>query len=115
MFVHACFDELLQVVCIDPVVGIAEGQVFAPGVFDTRVAGRAQSSVGFVDDPDPGVFPGIAVADFARGVLAAVVDEQDFVILETLLQQAVQAGAQVGFHVVNRNDDGDEHLCRGKG
>jgi hypothetical protein len=32
-----------------------------------------------------------------------------------LLQQAVQAGAQVGFHVVNRNDDGDEHLCRGKG
>ena len=114
MFVYACFDELLQVVCIDPVVGIAEGQVFAPGVFDTRVAGRAQSSVGFVDDPDPGVFPGIAVADFARGVLAAVVDEQDFVILETLLQQAVQAGAQVGFHVVNRNDDGDEHLCRGK-
>lgn len=37
MFVHACFDELLQVVCIDPVVGIAEGQVFAPGVFDTAL------------------------------------------------------------------------------
>ena len=82
---------------------------------ETLLSAGEQAEIILVDDPDPGVFPGIAVADFARGVLAAVVDKQDFVILETLLQQAVQAGAQVGFHVVNRNDDGDEHLCRGKG
>lgn len=53
---------------------------------------------------------GIFVADGSAGISGTIVHQQDLKILIGLVQDAVHAPPEIGFHIVDRDNDTDQ-LC----
>ena len=106
----------LQEAGFHPVVGIDEGDVFAPCGFDAAVAGGGDAGVLLVDDVDVNlnvnpnvdlcVLPArILIADGSGAVGAAVIHQDELEVAERLGEQAIDTAPQIRRHVVHRDDD----------
>ena len=69
-------------------------------------AGRTDTAVGLVEDFYAGVFGSIAVTDSARGILAAIVYEEQFKVLIGLRQYTLYAAAEAFLCVIDGYYDG---------
>ena len=66
-----------------------------------------------IDNRDTLILAGISLGNLARAVRAAIVDNDIFPIVVALAQNALDAGCQVFFSVVDRRDNADEWLLTG--
>ena len=90
------------------VVAVKKEQVVAGSSGDASVPGRAETPVvGEVQRDDPGVPGRVSVDDLAAGVGRAVVDGDDLEVVMGLVQQRVEAFAQVGLDPVGGHDDAE--------
>ena len=92
------------------VVGIDKGDVFAPGLGQSPVAGRRYPGVALVKGHDTGLSGRISVDEGCRAVGRAVVDNQNFERRVVLVQHAVEAGRQKLLGIVDRYDDRDKRI-----
>ncbi len=76
----------------------------------TGIACPGKTCVFLVDDLNPVISSGIFLTDGRAAVRSAVIDQQDLQIAVALSQNAIQAGRQIGFHVIDRNNDTDKGL-----
>ncbi len=90
------------------VVGVDEAEQVAGGMTESLVAGRAETLVGGVDDPDALVAGRHGLGQVARSVVRAVVDDDDLQPVVPLRQEAVEALHDVPLDVVDRDDDADQ-------
>ena len=94
------------------VVVVQKGQIFPPGPVHAVVASGASALVFLVDHHKAGVGLGVAVADGAGAVRAAVVHQDALPIGKGLGGEAVQAAGQIFFRPVYGNHDADlGHKC----
>ena len=86
------------------IIAVHKGDIFSPGPVQPGVPGAAQAAVFLVDNGDPGVYLGIAVADAAGTVGGAVVHQKN--LPDRLLgQNGIQAPLQKGGHIIYGDDD----------
>ena len=97
--------QLFQIIRRHHVVRVHKGDGLAPGNVQPGVAGGGKTAVLLVDDLHPGVPGGIAVAEGAAAVGAAVVHKDELKIGKGLAQQALGTGGQAVLHLVHRHDD----------
>ena len=90
------------------VVGIEERDKFAARGADAGVAGRTDAGVFLRDHADARVARGVFGEHGGRAVRRAVVHADDFYLAERLIDDGIQALAQVFLGVVNGNDYGNE-------
>ena len=88
-----------------PVVAVQKLQVGSLRQIQRSIPGGGDAAVFLVDHPDTGIFCGIAVAQGAGGVRAAVIDQQEFKIGVFLIQNTLDAPADRAFRIINRDDD----------
>ena len=99
--------KVLQIILFYPVVGVDECNPFAFGVVEAQIAGGAYSAVGFVEGLDARVGGGIAVADVAGTVVAAIVDEQQLPVGIGLRHDALYAPLEPLLGIIYRYYDAD--------
>ena len=100
-------DEGLEVVGLHPVIAIHEGKPLSLSLFDEAVADHGHSAVLLVDYTDARVALGVLVAYLAGGIETAVVYQDTLPVGVGLLEDAVEAAAQVGLYVVDGNQNRD--------
>ena len=100
-------DLLGQSILSQAIIAVQEFQIVAFRKFQALVARFADTAVGLGNDLEAGVQLGIAVADFQRTVLTAVIHQNGRPVGVALAQNGVQAVAQEFFRIVNRNNDTD--------
>ena len=94
------------------VVGAHELDVVSPGDVEPGVPCGAKPPVLPMDDAEAPVFACPLVAHCAPAVREAVVHDDDLNADVCLCGDAGKALVQIGFHVVNRHDDGDRGSVR---
>lgn len=90
---------------IDPVVTVHEGDVNAARLFKALLSGGHVTAVFLVEASDTSVLGGILVTEGRRIVGGTVVYKQHFEISESLSEYAVQAVSEVGFYIVDRDNN----------
>lgn len=90
---------------IDPVVTVHEGDVNAARLFKALLSGGHVAAVFLVEASDTSVLGGILVTEGRRIVGGTVVYKQHFEISESLSEYAVQAVSEVGFYIVDRDNN----------
>ena len=113
LVVFRCPDQREGGLRRDPVIAVQKLEVGAPGLGKGQVPGVGHAGVFLVEHPDPLVPGGVAVTQAAGGVRAAVIDQQQLVILIRLVQNAVHTAGQGLFRVVYGNDDTDNRMHGG--
>ena len=98
-----------QTVWGQQIVAVHEPDVVPPGSGSSRIPGGADTGVFLVDDTDIPMGLGIAVGDTGAAVSGAVVHAENLIILNILLQQGIQAAAQIACPIVDRDDDTQKH------
>ena len=78
--------------------------------FESRVARCRESPVFPVDCRYAFFLCGIFVADGSTGIGGTIIHQQDLKIMIGLVQDAVHAAAEIGFYIVDRDNDTDQ-LC----
>lgn len=102
-------EQVFQHPALDVVVRVDEPDVFAAGMRDAEVAGRAQAAVGLVHEDQVGELPAELFDQGDGAVLRTVVHHDDFIVLagDVLLFQGTDAPFHVAFHVVDGYDEGE--------
>ena len=99
-------DELFCRIGRQPVVAVHKLQVVPAGFGNTEVARGGCAGVGLVNHTDAGIFLHVAVTNQRRGILAAVIHQNQLQIGIGLLQNAVGTAPQGAFGVIHRNNHG---------
>ena len=94
----------------DPVVAVQELEVGPPGGVQGPVPGGGDAGVRLVQRPHPGVLGGVAVAEGAGAVGAAVLHQQQLKIRVLLVQDAVHTAGEGLFGPIDRDDDTDGRI-----
>ena len=92
------------------VVGIDKLQVFAVRLAQTQIAGGCHAAVGFVDQHNALVHPGIHFAYLQADVLAAVVEQDDLQIFVGLAANTLDTACNMVLRVVDGYNDADQRL-----
>ena len=93
---------------LEPVVGLKDAEVAAAGELDSLVHAVAVAGVGFVEEAEAGVGGLVGFDDGERIVGGAVVDAEDFEVVEGLVGEGVEGLTEVGGGVVDGDEDGEE-------
>ena len=100
--------ETREGVKFKPVVGLKDAEVAAAGELDSLVHAVAVAGVGFVEEAEAGVGGLVGFDDGERIVGGAVVDAEDFEVVEGLVGEGVEGLTEVGGGVVDGDEDGEE-------
>ena len=99
---------------LNPVVGLDNGNPGAGRLGQAAVAGGAVALVLFIDNLNALVLRGVALHGGKRIVGAAIVEQDDFQVLVSLPDDAIQTLLQVRAGIVNRYDNRNKrfaHVC----
>ena len=89
----------------DPVVHVDEGDVLSADTVETRVPGRRDAlRLEFHHGDGETLGTGIGAQEGQRGVLRAVIDEDEFEVLRLLRTEHIDHGADESLPVIDRDD-----------
>lgn len=90
------------------VITIQECDELAAGFRDGAVAGGAFATVGLVDNAQAGV--GLGLEDLEGAVRGAVIHDDDFKILNSLLVNAAEGLFDIRLHLISRDGNAEERF-----
>ena len=105
-----CTQQLLKERGSIEVIAINEGNIIALSRLDAHIACHTRASVmRCLQVAEAGIASRKGPSHFDAAVSAMIVDEQHLKVLHRLRLQALERLAEVGFDVVDRDDDTDSH------
>ena len=121
--VKIALDQLAAVFACSPVKQFKHGRndiivrfdnpdVFAPGKTESLIHAVAITGILLVQDNDPGILCRIFRNDRRTGVGGTIVDADDFDLLQSLADDRIQTLAQIAFHIINRDQNGNSGTLR---
>ena len=102
-----CFQ---QRTAVKGVVRINKEQILPPCFRDSAVAGRRNAAVFLMNTPDLGTGCGELVANRAGTIRGAVVDQEDFIVLQTGACDCMNRICKRILTIVNRYDNAEIHI-----
>ena len=97
--------ELFKHIGFYPVIAVHKTDILSLGYLNTRFPSRNDASIFFVYHLDPFIFGCIEVANLRATVGRPVVDQDDFEVLISLLDEALDAVPHIPFNPVNRDNN----------
>lgn len=105
---HGGAEKSFVEIWIDVIVRIREADVFSSGKSNSRITRFRRACVHLLNHFDPRIASSVFFKDCERAVGRAVVHANDFDVAKRLVDDGIQASAQIFLHVVDGDNDGNE-------
>lgn len=89
-----------------PIVGVDMDEVFAPGVVETYLTSRTDTSIILMEDAHTTILGGILIADGSTAIGTAVIDKQELEVGMGLGQKAIDTTTEGLLGLIYGDDDG---------
>ena len=85
--------HFLKVILGYPIITIHKGNPFSPRIIQSHITGRTYAPILLMEYSHTGILGYILITDGARGILAAIIYEEQLKVLISLCQYAIDTAA----------------------
>ena len=87
----------------DTIVAVYKCDIFACGYVQSHISGCTDTAVFLVDYPDTWILRTVGITDFSAAVGRTIINQYQFKVLKSLIQDTVHTDTQLFFGLINRH------------